>query len=307
MIFTLHHVRPDQNLAFNPNAHLEVTPEFLGEAIETAKAAGMMPVSLEDLPALLANASDQRKFVCFTLDDGNRDNAQYAAPVFRKHGVPYTIFVAPGLAMRQRTMWWETIGELLGKTSSFSFDFGAGTQVINCASKTGKQDAFARFAHFVETTDEDAAVAKIDELARSLGVDPMDIVEREIMSPDELRELAKDRLVSYGGHTMTHCNLARVDDSRLSYELVQSSRLVSEYGGRPVTTFAYPYGGRNAASVRESLAAANAGIRVAVTTQPGVLSAESNLTALNRVSLNGLYQKRRYVRALISGLPFRLM
>jgi hypothetical protein len=30
-------------------------------------------------------------------------------------------------------------------------------------------------------------------------------------------------------------------------------------------------------------------------------------TAVNRVSLNGLYQKKRYVKALISGLPFKFV
>jgi hypothetical protein len=46
-----------------------------------------------------------------------------------------------------------------------------------------------------------------------------------------------------------------------------------------------------------------------VTTQPGVLGPWSveRPTAIARVSLNGLYQKKRYVKALISGIPFRLM
>jgi peptidoglycan/xylan/chitin deacetylase (PgdA/CDA1 family) len=51
------------------------------------------------------------------------------------------------------------------------------------------------------------------------------------------------------------------------------------------------------------------GFALGVTTQPGVLNSErpERLAELPRVSLNGQYQKSRYVRALVSGLPFFFM
>ena len=93
VVFTLHHVRPADTRACNPNALLSVTPQFLDEAIRAALERGLVPVALEDLPTLLADPSDKRRFVSFTLDDGYRDNADHAAPVFRRHRVPYTIFI----------------------------------------------------------------------------------------------------------------------------------------------------------------------------------------------------------------------
>src|SRR5690606_30613510 len=93
LIFTLHHVRPQEKKDFDPNAILTVTPEFLEEAIQVSLECGLTPVAAEDLPTLLANPADKRHFVSFTLDDGYRNNAEFAAPVFRKYGVPYTIFI----------------------------------------------------------------------------------------------------------------------------------------------------------------------------------------------------------------------
>jgi peptidoglycan/xylan/chitin deacetylase (PgdA/CDA1 family) len=84
---------------------------------------------------------------------------------------------------------------------------------------------------------------------------------------------------------------------------------VAGYCGRQPKAFAYPYGSRNAVSPRETKAAMETGFSLAVTTQPSVLNSGSlaRRAELGRVSLNGHYQKGRYVKALASGLPFRLM
>jgi peptidoglycan/xylan/chitin deacetylase (PgdA/CDA1 family) len=307
VIFTLHHVRPARQEAFRPNAHLSITPDFLDKAVAEAKRAGLTPVHLGDLPALLADPKETRKFVCFTLDDGYRNNLEFAAPVFRKHGAPFTVFVTPGFVDRTRTMWWETLESLVRKADAFSFDFGQGPETLVCRSTDSKTTVFERIAEFMRTAEEDTAIAQIDRIAVEHGIDPLKIVEDEIMTRPELDLLLIDPFASLGAHTMTHPNLARVSVERLWEEMRKSAQIVSGYAGRSVTTFSYPYGADWAVSERETRTARELGFNVAVTTQPGVLQTESlgSPTAFRRVSLNGYYQKPGYVRALISGLPFR--
>ena len=310
VIFTLHHVRPERKFAFEPNGHLSITPDFLDEALLAAREAGLHPMHLEQLPALLGDASDKRRVFCVTLDDGYRDNERFAAPVFRKHAVPYTIFVTPGFVERTRTMWWETAEAVVRSHKSFRFDFGSGTEEVRSGSIAEKWLAFEKLAAFLERTDEDGAVAAIERAAQDCGVDARKIVDDEIMTADELKRLsASDSLVALGAHTLTHPNLARVGAGRLEHELRQSALDVAAYCGRLPRAFAYPYGGRGAVGAREAVAARESGYSVAVTTRPGVLGSATadDLILLPRVSLNGRYKKRRYVRALASGLPFRLM
>lgn len=309
VIFTLHHVRPRGGKVYDPNAHLSVTPEFLEEAILAAGECGLTPVALEDLPRLLADRGDERRFVSFTLDDGYRNNAEFAAPVFRKHGVPYTIFLTAGFVERSRAPWWETAGRLVAKAERLEFDFGRGAEMLNLETSAHKQAAFERLAEFVQARQEDEAVARIDEAARDHGIDPAALMAELTMDAGELRRLAQDPLARFGAHTLTHANLRGVDDQRLRREIAESAKAVEAYVGRYPRSFAYPYGFPSAVSEREISAVAEAGFEIAVTTQPGVLRTSSleRPTAFNRVSLNGLYQEKRYVKALISGLPFMVM
>jgi peptidoglycan/xylan/chitin deacetylase (PgdA/CDA1 family) len=308
IVFTLHHVRPAAPKAHDPNALLSVTPEFLDLAIRAALECGLTPVALEDLPVLLADPADRRRFVCFTLDDGYRDNADHAAPLFRRHGVPYTIFITKGFVERTRSLWWETAEVLTEAADRLEFDFGGGVETLPMATPAEKQVAFDRIGDFIQSGDEDAAVARLDEAARAHGIDPLGITDRLVMGAGELAALASaDPLARFGAHTLTHVALRRVDAARLRAEIEGSVDAVTSYVGRRPTAFAYPYGFPAAVGAREFRAAADAGLAIAVTTQPGVLGAWKGqlATAVGRVSLNGLYQEKRYVKALLSGIPFR--
>ncbi len=305
-IFTLHHVRPRPANRFQPNDILDITPEFLETAILVLKAQGYRFIRLDEIAGELARPQ-AAPFACFTLDDGCRDNAVFAEPVFTRHGVPLTIFLAKGFVDVTHSMWWQTLDALLNKVDRLDFDFGKGPTTLPAATNAEKLIAFDRIADFINSTDETEAVARLDAVARKAGIDPLGITRALTMREDELRALAKNPLVSYGAHTISHRGLARLSAQEAEREIAESVTRVAEIAGTAPTAFAYPYGdGRSVSDATRGMMK-SLGIEIAVTTRPGTLTVATDATATPRISLNGQYQKARYVRALASGVPFRLM
>ncbi|TXI01070.1 MAG: polysaccharide deacetylase [Rhizobium sp.] len=308
-IFTLHHVRPAFSPRFAPNAHLEVSPDFLDQALTRLKQDGYEFIALDALPSRVAAAAGKPPFVAFTLDDGNRDNLDHALPVFARHDAPFTVFVAQGLSERTHTIWWETLAELLGRLDRLTFDFGAGEEFLPIGKESQKHVAFARFAAFVHGQEESDAVSRIDELARRHGLEPLDIVRASIMDRNELRQLLRHPLASLGAHTVSHRALSRLPEAEAMAEMALSADYVADIAGKRPISIAYPYGTAEAISPREGRLAAELGFSIGVTTRPGTITATNGAAPmlLPRLSLNGHYQKARYASALASGIPMRLM
>lgn len=306
-IFTLHHVRPRVPRLVEPNRHLEVTPEFLEQAILRLRDDGYRFAALDKIPALLSSPGSSQPFAAFTLDDGFRDNAEHALPVFEKHSVPFTIFVAKGFAERSHTLWWETLEELVNNTDRFTLTDAAGNRTtFEMADRATRIAVGDRIGAAIGGPGESEAIAALDAAALEAGIDARALTDRLVMAPEELKAIAGHPLASLGAHTVSHRALAFLDDVSLADELSSSADYVEALTGRRPTSFAYPYGDHRSVDARTALAASAAGFKLAVTTRPGTLR-ERSLDApmqLPRISLNGFYQKPRYVSALASGIPF---
>lgn len=304
-IFTLHHVRPPVARVFDPNAHLEITPEFLDAAIAQLQRDGYRFIALDDLPAALAD-KDNAPFACFTLDDGYRNNLDHALPVFERHGVPFTVFVTGGFVDRTHTLWWETLADLLSATSRFRFKFGSGVEVLAAESAADKQAVFGRMAGYIHSRDESSAVAALDATALEHGIDAAAIAKALTLDGAGLRRLIESPFASLGAHTISHRAIARLSEDHAAQEIEASAARIEAIAGKRPRSFAYPYGDRPAVSPRDHRLVADLGFTVAVTTMPGTVAAATPLHALPRISLNGHFQRPRYVSALASGIPFRL-
>jgi peptidoglycan/xylan/chitin deacetylase (PgdA/CDA1 family) len=307
LIFTLHHVRHAQLQPFAPAMNLEVTPGFLDSILGLVRELDYDVISLPEVPTRLATSTSNRQFVAFTLDDGYRDNLEVACPIFEKHQAPFTVFPTAGFVNRERTLWWKTLEHLIASNDRLVWDAGGRPVLHDCSTVLRKFATYRRLVSWLEEVDEDSAVKALDRIAIAHGVDPCEIVDREVMTADELLRLSRRPGVTIGAHSWSHINLKRATPERLNEELRRGTDEIASIIGYRPALFAYPYGSGAAAGPREFAAAAT-DFEIAVTTTPRLLYASDrqHLASLPRVSLNGLYQDRHYVEALMSGLPFRL-
>ena len=93
-IFMLHHVRPRRDAEFRPNRHLEVAPDFLRAMLSHLRSRDIDIVTMDEVHQRLVERRFSRRFACFTLDDGYRDNRDFALPVMREFDAPCTVYVA---------------------------------------------------------------------------------------------------------------------------------------------------------------------------------------------------------------------
>ncbi len=303
-IFMLHHVRPRRDAEFQPNHHLEITPDFLRAMLAHLRACGIDIVSIDEMYQRLVQRDFSRRFACFTFDDGYRDNRDFALPVMREFDAPFTVYVASDFAEGIGRLWWIALEMVIARADVIDVEIGGVAVHIDASTADAKQAAFGRLHDWMRALPAEHDIRReIGALCARHGVDERIICRDLCLSWDELKPFADDPLITIGAHTITHCNLAKQAENVATQEMAISRARIETAVQRPVVHFAYPYGDKIAAGAREFALAQAAGFKTAVTTRPGMVFPESagHLTALPRVSLNGNFQDRRILPVLTSG------
>jgi peptidoglycan/xylan/chitin deacetylase (PgdA/CDA1 family) len=309
-ILMFHRVRPNSGAAFQPNGSLEITPQFLDEVLTSLKSAGIDIVTMDEMYRRLMTGQRGRRFVTLTFDDGYRDNLEFAWPVLKRHQAPFTIYVPSDYPQGRGELWWIALELAVRNNDQIEVRLDGVDHLIDCASDEAKAKAFQIVYRHLRACTSEAEVRWImRSLSAAHGVDLAALCREECMHWDELAFLAGDPLVTIGAHTITHPILARLTADEVRSEMLNGARILAERLGKMPSHFAYPVGGADAAGAREFAAAAGAGFKTAVTTRPGVLFPEHarHLTALPRISVNGAFQRLRYLDVMLSGAPSALL
>lgn len=308
-VFMMHHVRPARAEVFQPNRHLEITPDFLRLAVERIRANGYEIISLDEAVDLLKTGYGRQRYAVLTFDDGYKDNLDTAYPVLKELNAPFTVFVATGLIERSTELWWLALERIIAENDTVTFTQAGAENGVSCRTAVEKEACFRRLADYL-TLD----VGELDQrriiraLAEKYGLDLAALADREMMSWDEVRQLAGDPLVTIGAHTHDHFALARLDCAAARADILTGVHKLEEELGRRPKHFAYPYGKSHAVSLRDADLLRETGFASSVTTLPGVLQSANarDPMMLPRVSLNGRFQDPAIVDQYLTGAPFAL-
>lgn len=309
-ILTFHHVRPPRPEAFQPNRGLEITPLFLDEVISGLREAGLDIVSLDEAHRRLTEGDFSRRFVALTFDDGYRDIQEHAYPILKRHDAPFTIFVPTSFPDGSGDLWWIVLERAIAASDSIEVEIGGTTRRLQCTTDGGKSEAFAAaYRSGRALADEGELRRTINKVAVAADINTDGICRELCMGWNEIAALAEDPSVTIGAHTHTHIMLAKAPAETVQHDILTGvERINTELGFRPAH-LSFPVGDPTSAGPREFRIAKELGFKTAVTTRAGVLFRDhcNHLTALPRISVNGEFQRRRYLDVLLSGVPTALM
>lgn len=159
----------------------------------------------------------------------------------------------------------------------------------------GYRDNYEYLLPLLEEHDARAVVFALGD--RSLRVNRWDSAagepEAALMTDAELRACVASGRVEIGSHGFAHRRLPELDEAELAHELTASKTALEAIVGKPVRTFAYPYGEW---SPRERDAVAAAGYAFGLATDRGVPIEQDRYAAARRIMFSatsafGFYKK----------------
>jgi peptidoglycan/xylan/chitin deacetylase (PgdA/CDA1 family) len=281
-----------------------VKPAHFAEHLAVLRKWGR-PLHLQSLGAALANRTGS-SMIIVTFDDGYADNLYNAKPLLARYDVPATVFVTAGYIGAKREFWYDDLEriflspqplpetlrlEMKGRLYESTLE-SVGDQDNREARERWdigkKYDPSARHRTYralfemLHPLPDEERQDVLDRLAAWAGMDVVQRSTHRTLGTEELRLLARDRLIEIGAHTVTHPVLSRLPLRTQSQEIARSKVLLEEFLGDRLKSFAYPFGGRSHYTEATVAAVREAGFDNACSNFPGAVRRGSDPWQLPR-------------------------
>jgi peptidoglycan/xylan/chitin deacetylase (PgdA/CDA1 family) len=197
------------------------------------------PVSLDDVLLFVRGEKGlPARPVVVTFDDGYADNHDVAMPILNQTGVPATFYATVDCIETGTLPWPSRLRHAFLTTHQSRWEEPGG------ATWPLRQDAYRQRA-FLRASDIAAKLTGqlqnqfVQAIETKLDVGPPAPTEKLMMTWEQVRSLVtKGHVV--GSHTLTHPNMAQINDDEAAMEMSQSKQRLEQVLHSPVVHFSYP-------------------------------------------------------------------
>lgn len=236
------------------------------------------------LDQALASPAGDRPTAVITFDDGDVGLHRHLLPLVEELQLPVTVYVATGQIETGRPHWFDALMNALQTRAPVRVDLsslGIGTLCLGTERGEANWLLIASLLDRlkIETPARRAAACE-RILAQTKTLERRAHADLGPMTIDQLRQLARHRLVTIGSHTHCHSLLDRIPLAEATASIERSCRLLEQWTGVRPQHFAYPNGNHSPA-LEQAVAAM--GFKSATITTGGLWRGNPNLMALQRL------------------------
>lgn len=174
-----------------------------------------------------------------TFDDGYADNLTVALPILQRHGLPATVFVAPGF-LNGGCMWNDMVIEAVRHCRMERLDlsaFGLGVHALSDLPE--RRQAVDSLLPLLKYRPIAERLALARTIIQAAGVE---LPRALMMTSAQVSEFHAAGM-QIGAHTMTHPILSSLPEQEARREIADSRDWLEALIGSRVELFAYPNGG----------------------------------------------------------------
>ena len=240
------------------------------------------------------NFDDTKRYCVITLDDGWLDNYLYAYPIFKKYGLPATIFLTTSYIGTTRWFWPDKMSFLLQSYCWNNMPMTPNEHIkdlvkrypwLNIDRNKIKGNAIGVVIENAIEKCKELSEREIKDIimgfAKAINAHLPD--DRVLLNWKEVKEMS-DHGISFGSHSSNHRILTKLSPPEIQKELVESQYMLGKMRINYVPVFCYPNGGYTDKIVEQVKAA---GYQAAVSTRSGFEGrAPLNQFTLKRIGIH---------------------
>jgi len=180
--------------------------------------------------------------ICLTFDDGFENNYKYVLPLLEQYQLPATFFITAIRDAGYNILW----NDFLGIVSRYGPDRIVFKNELYQKGLHNKYISTENGISLVERLRGGGFCEKAEMMKSLYPQVPFKGIASEDywlqMTAEQIKTLSASPFASIGAHGYFHNDLARISINDVEQELIKSKNYLENITGKPVNSFAFPYG-----------------------------------------------------------------